>query len=106
AVGPVFAHQRAQPLVDVQQPVRERRGRRRGDGAADDDAMMGEIGFDAAVARALRAGVDAEDSHASEASISFSSMSKFDATFCTSSWSSSPSISLIICCAGLPSSLT
>ena len=38
-----------------------------------------------AVTGAVGAGVDAEDPHASEASISFSEMSKFDETFCTSS---------------------
>ena len=51
----------------------------------DDDAMARPVGLDAAVTGALGAGVDAEDPHASEASISFSSMSKFDQTCCTSS---------------------
>jgi hypothetical protein len=47
--------------------------------------MTRSIGFDAAEAGALGAGIDPEDLHASEASISFSEMSKFDDTFCTSS---------------------
>ena len=55
------------------------------DGAADDDAVARPVGLDAAVTGALGAGIDAEHSHASDASISFSSMSKFDQTCCTSS---------------------
>jgi hypothetical protein len=42
--------------------------------------MAPTIGLHATVTGALGAGVDAEDSHASEASISFSSMSKFAQT--------------------------
>ena len=62
------------------------RGKRGGhDGAGKHDAMAGPVGFDAAVAGAHGPGVDAEDFHASDASISFSEMSKFDETFCTSS---------------------
>ena len=72
----------------------------------DDHAVARPVGLDAAVTGALGTGVDAENLHASEASISFSSMSKFDQTCCTSSWSSSASISLTICCASLPSSFT
>ena len=41
--------------------------------------------LDAAVAGALGAGIDPEDLHANEASISFSSMSAFDQTFLVSS---------------------
>ena len=51
----------------------------------DDQAVARPVGLDAAVAGALGAGIDAEDPHASEASISFSSMSKFDQTCRTSS---------------------
>jgi hypothetical protein len=47
--------------------------------------VASSVGLDAAVAGALRAGVDAKNSHASEASISFSSMSKFAHTCWTSS---------------------
>ena len=71
------------------------------DGAAQHQAVAAAVALDAAVAGALGAGIDAENSHASEASISFSSMSKFDHTCWTSSWSSSASISLTICCARL-----
>src|SRR5207247_1733126 len=82
--------------------------RRRYRGAPEQalDHVLPLRSLDAAVTGALGAGVDAEDPHASEASISFSEMSKFDETFCTSSWSSSASISLTICWAGLPSSFT
>ena len=55
------------------------------DGAADDEPMARSVGLDAAVAGAIGAGVDAENLHASEASISFSSMSKFDQTWRMSS---------------------
>ena len=56
---------------------------------ADDEAMTAADGLDAAVAGALGAGIDPEDLHANEASISFSSMSAFDQTFFVSSCSSS-----------------
>ena len=55
------------------------------DGAAPYQLMTAAVAVDAAVSGAVRAGVDAEDPHASEASISFSSMSKFDQTCLTSS---------------------
>jgi hypothetical protein len=58
---------------------------RRGDRAAGDHPVTAAIALDAAVAGADGSGIDPEDSHASEASISFSSMSKLDHTFCTSS---------------------
>ena len=76
------------------------------DRAADDQPMAAAVALHASVAGARRAGIDPKDFHASEASISFSSMSKFDQTCCTSSWSSSASISLTICWAVLPSSFT
>ena len=53
--------------------------------AAEHEAVAPAVAVDAAVAGAIGAGVDAEHPHASEASISFSSMSKFDHTCCTSS---------------------
>ena len=59
--------------------------------------MAATVRLHAAVAGALGAGIDAEDSHAREASISFSSMSKLAQTCWTSSWSSSASISFSIC---------
>ena len=76
----------------------------RGNGAAGHEVMPASIRLHATVAGALRAGIDAEDSHAREASISFSSMSAFVQTFLVSSCSSRTSISLSICCAALPSS--
>ena len=69
-----------------------------------DQAVARSVRLDAAVAGALGTGIDAEDFHASDASISFSSMSKLDQTWRTSSCSSRASISLTICCACLPSS--
>src|SRR5439155_19418246 len=105
-VGPAFPDQRGELHVDFEELVGKRGERRRADGAARDDPVARPVGLHAAVTGAIGAGVDAEDPHASEASISFSEMSKFDETFCTSSWSSSPSISLTICCAALPSSFT
>ena len=71
--------------MDTGETVRKRIARGGGDGSAGDQLMASSVGLDAAVAGALRAGVDAEDSHASEASISFSSMSKFAQTCWTSS---------------------
>jgi hypothetical protein len=43
------------------------------------------VGVDAAIPGAHGAGIDPENPHASEASISFSSTSKFDQTFLVSS---------------------
>ena len=76
------------------------------DGAAGHEAMTASVRLHAAVTGALGAGVDADDSHAREASISFSSMSKFAHTCCTSSWSSRASISFNMTGASLPVSLT
>src|SRR5262245_49047310 len=76
------------------------------DRAAGDETISTPIGLDASIARTSRAGVDPEDPHAREASISFSSMSKFAQTCCTSSCSSSASISFSMTCASLPCSLT
>src|SRR5205823_13629542 len=84
-VRPALANQRAELRVDFEELVGKRGERRRSNGAARDDPVARPVGFDAAVTGAVGAGVDAEDPHASEASISFSEMSKFDETFCTSS---------------------
>ena len=54
-------------------------------GAADDQAVTAAVRLDAAVTGALGAGIDPEDLHANEASISFSSMSALDQTFFVSS---------------------
>src|SRR6185503_12680295 len=101
-----FGEQRSELVVDPLKLVGERLVRLGGDRAADDDAVARPVGFDAPITGAFAAGVDAEHSHASDASISFSEMSKFDHTCCTSSCSSSASISLTIWVATLPSSLT
>ena len=98
--------QLAQPGVDGLQLLGECRAGGTAQEPADDEAVTAAVGLDAAVAGALGAGIDPENLHANDASISFSSMSAFDQTFFVSSWSSAASISLTICCAGLPSSLT
>ena len=56
-----------------------------GNGAAGHQAVARTVGLDAPIAGAIGARVDPENLHASEASISFSEMLKFDDTFCTSS---------------------
>ena len=48
-------------------------------------SQLAAVYVDTTVAGALRAGIDAENPHASDASISFSSMSKFEYTLFTSS---------------------
>src|SRR3954452_19745912 len=67
-----------------------------------DHPMRRAVGFDRAITGALSSTVDPQDAHVGEraaryasASISFSSMSAFENTFCTSSCSSSASSSLI-----------
>src|SRR5581483_194910 len=85
AVRPALEQQCGQPRMDVQEFFRERSFARSADGAAGDDAMARAVGFNASVAGAIGAGVDTENLHASDASISFSEMSKLPDTFCTSS---------------------
>src|SRR5262245_36909518 len=102
-IGAVLREEDRQPRVNVQQFFREGRATA-ADGAADNDAMARAVRLDAAVTGAVGAGVDAKNPHASEASISFSSMSKFDQTCRMSSCSSRASMSFTICCAALPSS--
>lgn len=80
-----------------------RRGRNR---AATDKTMPGAVGLDAPITCARRARIDPEDSHASEASMSFSSKSALVQTLRVSSQSSSASMSFIICCTVLPSRAT
>src|SRR5262245_5689408 len=72
------------------------------DGTARHKAMTASVRLHATVAGALGAGIDADDSHAREASISFSSISKLAQTCWTSSWSSSASISFSMTEASLP----
>ena len=105
AVGARGGQEARELAVDPGQPLGQRVTGRRRDGAAGNEPVAPTVGLDAPIAGALGAGVDAEDPHASEASISFSSMSKFAHTRWTSSWSSSISISLSIVRASLPSSL-
>ena len=66
-------------------------------GAADHNATPAAIGIDAAIPGDLGAGVNPEDPHANEASISFSLMSTLDHTCWMSSRSSSAPISFNIC---------
>ena len=80
-------------------------GRQRRDRAAHDQTRDTAVRLHATVTGAFGARIDAEHSHAREASISFSSTSKLAQTCCTSSWSSMASISFSICCASLPTSL-
>ena len=80
-----FDQQRGEPGVNDEKLFRERRVRRSADRAAGDHAVPRPVGFHAAVAGALGTRVDPENLHASEASISFSEMSKFDHTCWTSS---------------------
>ena len=77
--------QRRELAVDDRQLVGKRGAGPGADGAAQHQLMTAAVAVDAAVAGAVGAGVDAEHPHASEASISFSSMSKFDHTCLTSS---------------------
>jgi hypothetical protein len=105
-IGPVRSHQAHETRVNQLQLVGERGAGGRGEMAAGNEVMAAGGQLDAAVAGALGAGIDPEDSHANDASISFSSMSAFDHTFLLSSCSSSASISFTICWAGLPSSFT
>src|SRR6185503_14052185 len=106
AVRRAVSNERRQLSMDSGETLREGILRQGGDGAAGDQACDAPIGLHAAVSGALGARIDAEYSHAREASISFSSTSKFAQTCWTSSWSSMASMSFSICCASLPTSLT
>src|SRR5688572_8145144 len=77
-----------------------------GNSAAGHEAMTAAVRLHTTVAGAFGAGIDADNSHAREASISFSSMSKLAHTCCTSSWSSRASINFSMTDASLPVSLT
>ena len=106
AVGAVLGEERRQAGVNGFELFGKRGAGRARQRTADDESVTAADTLDAAEPRAHGARIDPEDSHANEASISFSSMSAFDQTFLVSSCSSRMSISLTICCAGLPSSLT
>src|SRR6187401_727322 len=105
AFGTAGAQQLGQLAVNDGEPLGEGLVRRSGDGTAGHETRMATVRLHAPVTGASGARIDAENPHASDASISFSSMSKFAQTCCTSSWSSSPSMSRSICWASLPVSL-
>ena len=96
----------AQLRVDDEEAIGKGQAGGGGNGTARDEMMTAAVALDTAPPGADRTGIDPENSHASEASISFSSMSKFDQIFCTSSWSSRASMRRTICWAGFPSSFT
>ena len=77
--------QRRELAVDDRQLIGKRGTRPGVNGAAPNQLMTASVAVNTTVSGALRTGVDAEDPHASEASISFSSMSKLDHTCLTSS---------------------
>ena len=85
ALGTMLREERRELAVDDQQLIGKRGAGPGLHGAAPYQLMDAAVAVDAAVSGAVGAGVDAEDPHASEASISFSSMSKFDQTCLTSS---------------------
>ena len=97
--------QAREAVMDRMETIGQARTGRRRDHAAGHQAVPAAVGVHAAVPGPDRAGIDPEDSHAREASISFSSTSKFDQTLRVSSCSSKASISFNICWACLPSSL-
>src|SRR6185369_8806037 len=102
---PARGDQPAEFSIDARETLRKGIAGDRRDRAAGHQTVSTAVGLDASVAGASGAGVDTEDSHAREASISFSSMSKLAHTCWTSSCSSSASISLSMTCASLPCSL-
>ncbi len=85
ALGLVLLEKRPELAVDDRQLIGEGGTNPRAHGPAPYQLMTASVAVDAAVTGAVRTGVDAKDPHASEASISFSSMSKFDHTCLTSS---------------------
>src|SRR4029453_7397513 len=99
AVGVMLGQQRGEAGVDDRKPLGECGVRRSGKGPEDDEAVPAAVAVDAAISGALGPGIDPENFHANEASISFSSISAFVQTFFVSSWSSRISISFSICCA-------
>src|SRR5262245_15402577 len=70
--------QRRQLLVDVAEAIGERGAGRRRHRAAGNETMAAAVSLDAAIPGSDRPRIDPENPHASEASISFSSTSKFD----------------------------
>jgi hypothetical protein len=85
AFGTHGGQQGGKLAMDPREARGEGVGRLHPDRATAHEPMASSVGLDAPIAGALRARIDAEDPHAREASISFSSMSKFAQTCCTSS---------------------
>jgi hypothetical protein len=79
-VGTVRTQQGRELGMDSRETIGKCVARRRRDGATGQEHVPASIRLDATIAGALGAGIDAENSHAREASISFSSMSKFAQT--------------------------
>src|SRR5690348_4731669 len=105
AIGAAGRQMTRKLAVNARETLGEAVAGERRDRSAGNKVMSAAVRLHAPEAGALGAGIDAEDSHAS-ASISFSSISKFAQTCCTSSWSSIASNSFSICWASLPVSLT
>jgi hypothetical protein len=80
AVGPILLQERGQPRVYAQELVGKGYQRGTGDRTAGHQVMPRTVTFNATVAGALGTRIDSKNLHASEASISFSEMSKFDQT--------------------------
>src|SRR5678815_4862070 len=78
--GTIRRQQRRELRMDSRETIRKCVARRRRDGATGEKHVPASIRLHATIAGALGAGIDAENSHAREASISFSSMSKFAQT--------------------------
>jgi hypothetical protein len=79
-VRAIGRQQRRKLGVDSRETIGKCVARTRSDGATGQEHVPASIRLHATVAGALGAGIDAENSHAREASISFSSMSKFAQT--------------------------
>src|SRR5215467_10130237 len=102
----MFPDQPPQPIRNFEQPPFKRQLGARRNHAGRQQAVFHSIAFDHTVTGACRTAIDAEHAHVqASASNSFSSISKLEYTFCTSSCSSSASLSLNILPAFLPSSL-
>src|SRR5690348_17405170 len=106
----------SQSFGDQREPLLQRLSRGGADHTMRQNAMLAAVAFDHAPAGALGSAIDPQNTHDvrarpapeapqdARASISFSSMSKFEYTFWTSSCSSRASLSLSMPLAFLPSS--
>jgi hypothetical protein len=84
ALGAAIRQQNGEFSMDAGEALGKGR-RAGGDRTTRNESMASSIGLHATIAGAYGARIDAEYSHASDASISFSSMSWFAQTCCTSS---------------------